>query len=169
MYHSVNKHCIKAEDIPSWSVFLVDGRILNDVEKKGENMIGHYYYEGDDLIGFTIVTKFNDKLDIYILEYIETNPSFLRKGIGSYMFNEMKTIYKEFVIESVPDTIIFHLENGAKPLTTFSGGYLLVVSERSPLVIKNEMGFGEGFQDPDENFVYSREEWEKYTEQWNNI
>ena len=161
--------CLKEESmkgvdishIPAWSSFFED-RIMRDIQEKGVQMTGYFYYKSDELVGYCFIRLLENHT--YVMEYMEVKKDYHNRGVGSFIFNRMKSLYAEFIIEAVPGSYHFYLSRGTRPLASHGGGVLLVMSQRSPLVVRKELL--PDFHDfiPDDNFIYNREEWKFYDE-----
>lgn len=124
-------------------------------------MKGYFYYEQNELVGYCLMCK-GDRY--YVMEYLEVSPDQQKKGVGSFIYSRMKQLYAEFILEPVFGSYHFYLSRGARPVASHSGGILLFVSQRAPTVVRNELFPDFGSYEPQDDFVYVREEWSFYDE-----
>lgn len=152
---------VKLAQIPSWSIFLTE-RLPRELEEDGAEMSGYFYYRGEVLVGYCLMSLMSGHT--YTMHYLEVNKEEQGKGIGSYIYKQMKKYYAEFVLEPIGrGTYHFYLSLGAKPVCPHGQGMILVASQRAPSVVKEDV-FGADFSSyvPNDDFVYVREDWLVY-------
>lgn len=152
---------VKIEQIPSWSIFLTE-RLPRELEEDESVMSGYFYYREEVLVGYCLMSLMSGHT--HTMHYLEISKEEQGKGVGSYIYKQMKKYYAEFILEPIGrGTYHFYLSLGAKPVCTHGGGMMLVSSQRAPSVVKEDV-FGSDLSShvPNDDFVYVRDDWLAY-------